>query len=60
MKKQIPQGRAGDVIKDLGGVSIFLASDACSHMVGQMIYVDGGNTVGDGRSDIPEGRMAAS
>ena len=60
VKKQIPQGRAGDVIKDLGGVSIFLASDACSHMVGQMIYVDGGNTVGDGRSDIPEGRMAAS
>lgn len=60
VKAQIPQGRVGDVAKDLGGVCIFLASEACSHMVGQMIYVDGGNTVGDGRWDIPEGRMSGS
>ena len=45
----IPRGRAGKVVKDLGGVAIFLASDACQHMVGQVIYVDGGYTVGEGR-----------
>lgn len=45
----IPRGRVGKVVEDLGGVAIFLASDACQHMVGQVIYVDGGYTVGDGR-----------
>lgn len=45
----IPRGRAGKVIEDLGGVAIFLASDACQHMVGQVIYIDGGYTVGEGR-----------
>jgi len=47
--QHIPRGRAGKVIEDLGGVAIFLASDACQHMVGQVIYIDGGYTVGEGR-----------
>lgn len=49
IKQRIPQGRAGKVVEDLGGIAIFLASDACQHMVGQVIYADGGYTVGDGR-----------
>ncbi len=49
MLQRIPQGRAGRTVEDLGGIAIFLASDACQHMVGQVIYADGGYTVGDGR-----------
>jgi NAD(P)-dependent dehydrogenase (short-subunit alcohol dehydrogenase family) len=60
VKKQMPRGRAGNVIEDLGGVCIFLASKACQHMVGQVLYVDGGYTVGEGRWNIPEGRIAGS
>ncbi len=47
--RNIPQGRVGKIREDLGGLSIFLASDACQGMVGQVIYVDGGNTIGDKR-----------
>lgn len=45
----IPRGSVGKVIEDLGGVAIFLASNACQHMVGQVIYIDGGSSVGVGR-----------
>ena len=51
----IPRGRAGKVVKDLGGVAIFLASDACQHMFGQVIYIDGGYTVGEGRGGTKSG-----
>jgi len=47
--RNIPQGRVGNIREDLGGLSIFLASDACQGLVGQIIYVDGGNTIGDKR-----------
>lgn len=60
VKRHIPQGRVGRIIEDLGGVAIFLASEACRHMVGQVIYVDGGNTVGDGRWELPKDRIAGS
>jgi NAD(P)-dependent dehydrogenase (short-subunit alcohol dehydrogenase family) len=57
IQQQIPQGRTGRIIEELGGVAIFLASDACQYMVGQVIYVDGGSSVGDGRA---QGRLAGA
>jgi NAD(P)-dependent dehydrogenase (short-subunit alcohol dehydrogenase family) len=38
---RIPMGRAGDP-EELGGVAVFLASDASSYVTGQTIVVDGG------------------
>lgn len=38
----IPMGRAGDTTKDFNGIAIYLASQACSYMTGQMLCVDGG------------------
>jgi NAD(P)-dependent dehydrogenase (short-subunit alcohol dehydrogenase family) len=39
--KLIPMGRAG-LPEDLGGITVFLASDASGYITGQSIYVDGG------------------
>jgi len=38
---RIPLGRWGNP-QELGGVAVFLASDASNYMTGQVIYVDGG------------------
>jgi len=39
--KKIPLGRTG-VVEDLGGIVVFLASEASDYITGQMIFVDGG------------------
>ena len=49
IKSHFPQGRAGDVRGDLGGLCLFLASNASQGMIGQVIFVDQGVTVGDSR-----------
>lgn len=41
MLAKIPQGRFGN-LDDLGGVAVFLASDASAYVTGQCIAVDGG------------------
>lgn len=38
---RIPLGRWGNP-EELGGVAVFLASDASDYMTGQVIFVDGG------------------
>ena len=38
----VPLGRVGDPESDVGGVVVFLASDAGSYVTGQTIMVDGG------------------
>jgi 2-dehydro-3-deoxy-D-gluconate 5-dehydrogenase len=38
---RIPMGRWGS-LDELGGVAVFLASDASSYMTGQTVFVDGG------------------
>jgi NAD(P)-dependent dehydrogenase (short-subunit alcohol dehydrogenase family) len=38
-----PLRRIGDPEADVGGVVVFLASDAGSYVTGQTIHVDGGN-----------------
>jgi NAD(P)-dependent dehydrogenase (short-subunit alcohol dehydrogenase family) len=39
-----PLRRLGDP-KDIGGVAVFLASEAAAYITGQMIVVDGGTTI---------------
>jgi 2-deoxy-D-gluconate 3-dehydrogenase len=38
---RIPLGRWGNP-EDLGGIAVFLASDASDYLTGQIIFVDGG------------------
>jgi len=42
---KIPMGRLGEP-RDVVGAAVFLASDASDFVVGQIIYVDGGRTLG--------------
>ena len=39
---RIPMKRWGDPEKEIGGVAVFLASDASTYLTGQTIFVDGG------------------
>ncbi len=41
MVSQIPQGRPGSA-EEVSGVILFLASDAASHVVGEIVEVNGG------------------
>lgn len=41
--KSIPMSRFGDAEKDIGGVCLFLASDAASYLSGQTIMAQGGS-----------------
>lgn len=43
------QGRVGELKGDLGGVALFLASNASQGLIGEIISVDGGHTVGESR-----------
>lgn len=49
IKQTYPQGRSGNIRGDLGGLSLFLASQSSQGLVGQVIYVDAGHTTGDSR-----------
>jgi NAD(P)-dependent dehydrogenase (short-subunit alcohol dehydrogenase family) len=42
-KRHIPMGRAGET-EDISGTVVFLASDYCRYMTGQVLIVDGGLT----------------
>lgn len=42
-KRHIPMGRAGET-EDISGAVVFLASDYCRYMTGQVLVVDGGLT----------------
>ena len=56
--KRIPQRRLGGV-DEIADMAIYLSSDAARYVNGQIIYVDGGLSAGDGREDaltVPERR----
>ncbi|MGO8858237.1 MAG: SDR family NAD(P)-dependent oxidoreductase [Steroidobacteraceae bacterium] len=42
MESQIPLGRMGDPVEDVGGAAVFLASDAAAFVNGEVIHGDGG------------------
>ena len=42
---QLPLGRVGDPVEDIGGAAVFLASDAACFVNGQVIHADGGQHV---------------
>ena len=46
-EEQTPMGRIGEP-DDIGGVALFLASDAAKYMTGQVIVVDGGTMISEG------------
>ncbi|MFP3368646.1 SDR family NAD(P)-dependent oxidoreductase [Pseudomonas sp. SIMBA_068] len=39
---QLPLGRLGDPVEDVGGAALFLASDACCFVNGETLHGDGG------------------
>lgn len=39
---QLPLGRLGDPVEDIGGAALFLASDACTFVNGEVVHGDGG------------------
>jgi len=48
--RQIPGRRLGE-LEDIADMAIFLSSDAASYVTGQVIYVDGGLSTGDGSNE---------
>jgi len=42
---QLPLGRVGDPLEDVGGAVAFLASDAAAFINGEIVYADGGQHV---------------
>lgn len=45
MIEQLPLGRLGDPIEDVGAAALFLASDACTFVNGETLHGDGGQHV---------------
>lgn len=45
MLSQVPLRRAGDCTEDIGGVALFLMSDAANFINGEVVYADGGQHV---------------
>jgi NAD(P)-dependent dehydrogenase (short-subunit alcohol dehydrogenase family) len=45
MVSQTPLKRAGDLVEDIGGVAVFLASEDAAFVNGQIVYADGGQHV---------------
>ncbi|WP_262500820.1 SDR family NAD(P)-dependent oxidoreductase [Pseudohalioglobus sediminis] len=41
--QQNPMGRMGDPVDDIGGVAVFLASDAAQYLTGNTLFADGGS-----------------
>lgn len=46
IEARTPLGRIGDAERDIGGVAVFLASDAAGYVTGQTIVCDGGSFTG--------------
>lgn len=44
MKRRIPLRRMGD-LKEIGYLAVFLASDASNYLTGQIVYIDGGESI---------------
>ena len=44
MKRRIPLKRMGD-LKEIGYLSVYLASDASNYLTGQIVYIDGGESI---------------
>ena len=42
-RRKVPMGRTG-IPEDMAGTAVFLASDYCRYLTGQVIVVDGGLT----------------
>jgi NAD(P)-dependent dehydrogenase (short-subunit alcohol dehydrogenase family) len=45
MANQLPLGRLGDPVEDIGATALFLAGDACNFVNGEVIHGDGGQHV---------------
>jgi len=45
MVGQLPLGRLGDPVEDIGAAALFLAGDACNFVNGEVIHGDGGQHV---------------
>jgi 3-oxoacyl-[acyl-carrier protein] reductase len=46
IEARTPLGRIGDPERDIGGVAVFLASDAAGYLTGQTLVCDGGSFTG--------------
>ena len=45
MISQLPLGRTGDCVEDIGGAALFLLSDAANFINGEVVHADGGQHV---------------